>query len=318
MKLFPGTRVGRYTLRNALGRGGFSQVYAARHADLGTLHALKCIPLESAVQHRRTLREAALQASMRHPNIVAATDLFEQDQCVFVAFDLVQGPSLRDHLRQNPITPSERHHIVSSLLNAVSYLHGNHIVHRDLKPGNVLLDLSGSHPEVRLTDFGAAVAMRGPLSETTDPGNVVGTPAYMAPEVLAGSVEPDPAEDVFSLGCMLYRLYCSHPAFPADDLESTRRARQQEAFLAPEEVRPGLDPSLAAVITSCLRADPRRRVPDAVTLRALFHGHLVADPWMEGWNPMFDESATSTLPIPPLSGAYRILEDSTSMTIPSG
>lgn len=298
MSLSPGHQVGPYIIDRVIGRGGFSIVLAAHHVELGTRHALKCVFVKNVQRRQRALLAASLQASLRHPSIVASTDLLESRFGVVVVFDLVDGPSLDQALTRNLLSTGERDVIACAMLNAVSWLHGNDIVHRDIKAANVLLEWKLGDLQAQLTDFGEARSLTGPYNTLeTIPGVVAGTPASMAPERRTPGCPPQPAQDVFSLGCMLYRLYCGRPAFDAADDDTLVGLQRREHFIPPDEQAPALERAKAAAITAALRADPRARVPDGSTLRAVFHGDLDPAPWLRGYHREWVNSAETTLPV---------------------
>ncbi|MCB9780048.1 MAG: serine/threonine protein kinase [Alphaproteobacteria bacterium] len=298
MSLRPGHQIGPYVVDRLVGRGGFSVVLAAHHAELGTRHALKCVFVDSEFLRRKALRTAALQASLNHPAIVSSTDLIESRFGVVVVFDLIDGPPLDQALARNLLAAGERDQVASALLNAVAWLHGNDIVHRDIKAANVLLEWSLSSFRALLTDFGEARPLTGPFNTLeTEPGFVAGTLDCMAPERRMGPCAPDPRQDTYSLGCLLYRLYCGRPPFDPADSDMLLTHQRHEVFVPPLELVPHLPEHRAAAIVGSLRADPRDRIPDGQTLRAVFHGDLGPDPWLHGYDPIRGNSAESTLPV---------------------
>jgi tetratricopeptide (TPR) repeat protein/predicted Ser/Thr protein kinase len=231
-ELPPGTRVGRYVVLKKLGAGGMGVVYAAHDEDLDRRVALKFLQEEmrgsysSGAAVQRLQREAQVMAKLSHPNVVAVFDVGTFDGQVFLAMELVDGLSLRSWLEAKPRTARE---IVSAYVQAGRGLEAAHaagILHRDFKPENVIVDTTG---RVRVLDFGVAriddslathrdlsltatkLASSPTLTPLTTEGEIVGTPAYMAPEQLQGK-RADTRSDQFAFSVSLYEaLYGERP-----------------------------------------------------------------------------------------------------------
>ncbi len=201
-------RIGRYEVLGELGRGGMAVVYRGldpvikREAALKVIRKADLDAAESAQILERFKREAQAAGSLHHPNVVAIYEYGEDDACAWIAMELVEGKSLRDHLlagwRPDLSTlPS----VLEQLLEALDYSHARGVVHRDMKPGNVLISDMGV---AKISDFGIA---RVELSHLTQAGEVLGTPYYMAPEQYEGR-DIDERTDIYAAGVIVYEVLC--------------------------------------------------------------------------------------------------------------
>lgn len=201
-------RIGRYEVLGELGRGGMAVVYRGldpvirREAALKVIRKADLDAAESAQILERFKREAQAAGSLHHPNVVAIYEYGEDDACAWIAMELVEGKSLRDHLlagwRPDLSTlPS----VLEQLLEALDYSHARGVVHRDMKPSNVLISDMGV---AKISDFGIA---RVELSHLTQAGEVLGTPYYMAPEQYEGR-DIDERTDIYAAGVIVYEVLC--------------------------------------------------------------------------------------------------------------
>ena len=211
----------------------------------------------------RFLQERGILLRLRHENLVAVHDLLTTaDGRLALVLDLVSGGTLRELLRQRGSLPAaEAAELLAQVADGLAAAHGKAVVHRDLKPDNVLLAprMDGGI-RLRLTDFGIARVLDGPRMTTS--GAVLGTPNYMAPEVIEGS-PATPAADVYGLGIILYELLAGRPPFDGDGVDTAILVRHTRATALPLA---GMAPRVWALIEACLDRDPAQR-PDAKTLR---------------------------------------------------
>jgi serine/threonine protein kinase len=243
-----------------LGRGAYGQVWLARDQELGRDVAVKEITaqLVDPVALRRFQREARLCARLRHPHVTRVLDFGLSSRGEpFMVYEYVAGGSLAEHvLAHGPLPPAEALRCARELADALAYLHEQDILHRDLKPSNVLLRENG---EAVLTDFGLVLDPEDP-EVLTRTGEVVGTPAYLAPELWRG--EPSaPASDQFALGLTLLAASAGLEAMPWSS------ATELHAFLrSGEGVRvvgtPGVPPGLARTLERTLSFAPGDRFPE--------------------------------------------------------
>ncbi len=249
----------RYRVIGLLGRGGMGEVYRADDLKLGQPVALKFLPKALAKDSDRLARfyaEVRIARQVSHPNVCRVYDVDELDGQHFLSMEYVDGEDLASLLKRIGRLPADKALDISRELCAgLAAAHDKGVLHRDLKPSNVMIDGRG---RARITDFGLAVAA-GEVVE----GEVSGTPAYMAPEQLAGK-GASVRSDVYSLGLVLYELYTGRKAFDAATLAELKRKHAEDAPPSPSAVSPGFDPAVERVILRCLEKEPARR-PASVT-----------------------------------------------------
>ena len=216
---------GRYRIVQKLGEGGMGIVYAAHDDRLDRPVAIKRIRpgLSDGQERQRLWREARIAASVNHPNVCQLYEIDEDSEGLFLTMELLEGEPLSAALGRGRLSPSEGVQIGLAVLSALAALHRKGIVHRDLKPSNIFLSPHG----VKLLDFGLArpfVSHPGP-DETglTRPGIMLGTPRYMAPEMIEGRVV-DARSDLFVMGIVLYEMLAGEPPFGGDSVFQVARA----------------------------------------------------------------------------------------------
>jgi serine/threonine-protein kinase len=236
---------GRYRLERLLGAGGMGEVFAARDLLLDRGVAVKLPSAATAVAAARFQREARAAARINHPNVVAIYDWGETaDGTPFIVMELVEGRSLRGMLQSRSVLPArEVIDLGTQIADALVAAHAHGVVHRDVKPSNIIVTPSGV---VKVTDFGISLSPHAVDFESlTDPGTVLGTPGYLAPEQAAG-LACDARADVYAVGVVLGEL-----------LAGTRDATLEAAA----------DGGLAAVIARAKEQDPAQRYQRAADLR---------------------------------------------------
>ena len=258
----------RYELESQLGRGAFGSVWRGRVRDTGEAVAIKVLLEELANDAdvvTRFLRERTALVSMRHRSLVSVRDLVVEGDVLALVMQLVEGPDLRAYVRgRGTLGATESALLVADVAEALAVAHAAKIIHRDVKPANVLLQPEDGGYRPLLTDFGIARLADAP--SVTRTSQVVGTPYYLAPEVISGQ-QPTPAVDVYASGIMFYELMTGRPPFRGSDAMEVFQAHQTKAPPRPD----GVSDPLWSVIASALAKDPTRR-PDAgqlaVRLRA--------------------------------------------------
>ena len=276
--LEPGDQIHHYIVEARVGGGGTASVYRVRHAILQHALALKVLDpalVDRPDMRRRFLAEGRIQARLHHPAIVLVTDAVVDAprRLAGLVMEYVEGPDLGQVVARLKAPPDAAlfRSIVLPVLEGLHHGHQEGVVHRDVKPSNILLsrDAAGVwHP--RIVDFGIAhVLAETRLADTprvTQPEGRIGTPAFMAPEQIAGGA-PTPLWDVFAMGCLMYELATGgvHP-FERASTEETLAAITRGTKLAPSALHDGIDAGIEDAILAALEADPARRASSAAEL----------------------------------------------------
>ncbi len=225
----------RYRIIGLLGRGGMGEVYRADDLKLGQPVALKFLPAAPGLGRDRLERfyaEVRIARQVSHPNVCRVYDVGEIDGQQFLSMEYVDGEDLASLLQRiGRLPPDKALDIARELCAGLAAAHERGVLHRDLKPANVMLDGRG---RARITDFGLAVAA-GEVVE----GEVSGTPAYMAPEQLAGK-GASVRSDLYSLGLVLYELFTGRKAFEGATFQELRRKHAEDPPASPSTISPGL------------------------------------------------------------------------------
>ncbi len=257
---------GRYRLDDVVASGGAAIVWRAFDEHLARPVALKLLHPHhagDATVVERFQREARSAAGLSHPNVVRIYDTGREDGIVWLVMELVDGPSLRDVLmRREPLDAVVVGALGEQIANALAAAHDQGIVHRDIKPANVLIASDGT---VKVTDFGIAKALSGVDATLTNPGTVMGTAAYVAPEQLEGD-DIDARADVYALGVVLYEALVGRPAFSGDTPAATAAMRLTYELLPPRRARPDVPIELDEIVTRATRRDRTARYLDGRAL----------------------------------------------------
>lgn len=265
----PGDTVDRFTIEELLGRGGMASVYRVRHSALGSLHALKVLDLPHASIRERLKLEGRLQAQLAHPHIVSVTDMIEVEGAPGLIMEYVPGSSLDAWLNDHKPDPATIELLFRPILDAIIHAHRYEIVHRDLKPGNVLVQVVDGRLVPKVSDFGLAKLLGDGETghKPTRTGFAMGTPGYMAPEQIRSAKHADQRADIFSLGCILYELWCGEPPFRGDSVYDVLVSIEGREYKRPRSLRPEIPDSVERAILACLEPDPQKRLPSAVALK---------------------------------------------------
>ncbi len=265
----PGTVIaGRYRVVALLGRGGMGEVYRADDLKLGQSVALKFLPrgLEADPDRlQRFLAEVRTARQVSHPNVCRVHDVDEFEGQHFLSMEYVDGEDLSSLLRRIGRLPEERAvEVARQICGGLAGAHEAGVLHRDLKPANVMLDGRG---QVKLTDFGlASLAADAAGTEVR-----AGTPAYMAPEQIAGR-DVSVRSDVYALGLVLYELFTGRATFQADTVAELGSMHASVAPSRPTTHVTTLDPAIERAVLRCLEKDPRERPPSAHAVAAALPG----------------------------------------------
>jgi Tol biopolymer transport system component len=269
MSLAAGTRLGPYEILALIGAGGMGEVYRARDTKLNREVAIKVLPAAFANDSDRMARferEAQVLASLNHPHIAAIYGLEESDGMRALVMELVEGPTLDEHIGGHAMALEEALPIAKQIAEALEYAHEKGIIHRDLKPANVKLTADGN---VKVLDFGLAKALEAPTPAVGDPsisptltiegtraGVILGTAAYMSPEQARGKAV-DKRADIWSFGVVLYEMLTGKQPFAGATVSDTLAAvlkTEPDLTRAPVQAQ--------KLLRRCLDKDPKRRLRD--------------------------------------------------------
>jgi len=259
---------GRYRIIALLGKGGMGEVYRADDLTLGQPVALKFLPEEAMRDEgllERFRNEVRIARRVSHPNVCRVYDVGEVDGHTFFTMEYVDGEDLASLLRRIGRLPQDKAlEIARQLCAGLAAAHAKGVLHRDLKPANIMLDGRG---QVVMTDFGLA----GLTDQIQGAEIRSGTPAYMAPEQLAGK-EVTAQSDIYSLGLVLYEIFTGKRAFTPEALAELVRGGPTSSPNKPSSVVKDLDPAVERVILRCLESEPPRRPSSALSIAAALPG----------------------------------------------
>ncbi|MEQ1568965.1 MAG: protein kinase [Myxococcota bacterium] len=264
--LEPGTAVDRWEIEGVLGAGGMATVYLARHRRLGTLHALKLLSVDRPGVRRRAEREARVQATIRHPNLVAVTDVIEHEGKPGLVLEYVRGPALDQFIAACAPTFPQIDLLARGLLRGVAHAHRCGAIHRDLKPANVLIAVTDHALEPKVADFGLVKLVDADPGAQTRMGTVMGTPSYMSPEQFDDASSVDARTDVWSLGALLYELCTRNRAFNGLTTSEIFAKVTRGEYTPVRSLVPNLPQRMERAIEGALQTDRATRFPsvDAV------------------------------------------------------
>lgn len=276
MTIPSGTKLGRYEVRSQIGAGGMGEVYLARDPKINRDVAIKVLPAafsSDAERLRRFEQEVQATGKLNHPNILAVYDVDTHDGAPYVVYELLEGETLRERLHSGALSSRKAIDFAVQIANGLAAAHGKGIIHRDLKPDNIFITNDG---HVKILDFGLAKLIE-PISNqdaqteiatrrvNTDPGAVMGTAGYMAPEQVRGR-PVDHRADIFSFGAVFYEMLSGRRAFHGDSAIETLNAILKEDPPDLTGSNPNIAPALERVVTHCLEKSPERRFQSATDI----------------------------------------------------
>jgi eukaryotic-like serine/threonine-protein kinase len=267
--LTAGARLGSYEIVRPIGAGGMGEVYCARDTKLSRDVAIKVLPADVSARPEavaRFEREARAVAALSHPNILAIHDFGTADGVSYAVMELLEGESLRQALADGPLPPRRAVDYAIQIARGLAAAHDKCIVHRDIKPENVLVTADG---RVKILDFGLArqdspvvggATLAPTLNNPTEPGAILGTVGYMAPEQVRGAAV-DSRADIFAFGALLYEMVTGRRAFQRETAAETMTAILRED--PPEEAMAGVPPAIERIVRRCLEKKPDARFRSA-------------------------------------------------------
>lgn len=251
----------RYDQLIEIGAGGMGKVFRATDRVLKRAVVLKFINEEMRTDPEavsRFIREAQAASALMHPAIVTIYDIHVKEP-LFIAMEHIDGGTLRDRMKQGPLPVEEVESLAVSICDALAYAHRAGVVHRDIKPDNIMLTRAGG---IKITDFGLA-RLAESASHMTRTGQILGTPAYMAPEQILGK-DVDGRTDIYALGVMLYELLTGQLPFVGGDL-AYRQVHERP--VAPGVLNPKVSQWLEAIVMTALEKRPEDRYQDVEGLK---------------------------------------------------
>ncbi len=255
------TQVADYDVLRVLGRGGMGVVCLARDRLLGRDVALKLMHsgvLASDEELRRFRTEAEAVARLRHPHLIPILESGESDGQAYYTMPLVDGGTLAQRLASGAMPPREAAELVQNLAAAIHHAHSRGVLHRDIKPANIIFDTDG---QMFVSDFG--LARLTAQATATASGSLLGTPAYLAPEVASGAAAHTTSSDVYALGVVMYECLTGTPPFANESPLALLKAITEDRPALPSSLVPGVDRDLEAICLHALEKDPGRRYGSA-------------------------------------------------------
>jgi serine/threonine-protein kinase len=265
---------GRYRLVAPIARGGMAEVWEGVDDVLTRPIAVKLLHPQLAADEafqERFRREAIAAARLAHANVVATFDTGEDEGTAFIVMELVRGRTLRQMLAdEGGALPAWLvRDLGVQVAEALQSAHEAGLVHRDVKPANILVcdGDPGAPLQVKVADFGIARAATHDGADLTQPGALLGTAKYLAPEQVEGR-PPDARTDIYALGVVLYECLTGRPPFAADTEVATAMAHVHQEPRKPRQLRAGIPRAIEAVVTRAMAKDPAARYQSAADLAA--------------------------------------------------
>lgn len=258
--------VGKYQITKEIGRGGVAIVYEAKHPTLGHNVAVKMLSHELVYEKdfaKRFLAEARLVAELRHQNIVQVYDQEQAYATFFIIMERLEGEELKGRIERGRLSFEEARHVLTEVARGLKYAHEHGIVHRDIKPSNLFIERSG---RVKIMDFGIAGAPTGGTEE--DNQGVVGTPGYVAPELLLGE-GADHRADIYALGVVAYEMLVGVAPFHSTSQHDVLMKQLSCEAVDLAKARPEAPNDLVTLVERATHRDPAHRFADCEEILTL-------------------------------------------------
>lgn len=265
----------RYQIVELIGQGGMSHVYKARHQILNKFVAVKMLRFHLAGEERHLMRfkrEAKTASSLQHPNIASVHDFgIMPDGQPFLVMDFIEGETMRDRIRREPISARDCVELFSQICEALRYAHQKGVVHRDMKPGNVILTKDENGTDVvKVVDFGIAkiIAEEDQSQDLTKTGESCGSPPYMSPEQCQGQTL-DARSDIYSMGCLLFESLTGEPPLKGASIYETIRMQLENMPPSVREKKPDteLSDEFDSIVFKCMAKRPDDRYANMSDLK---------------------------------------------------
>jgi serine/threonine protein kinase len=267
-----------FQLVREIGRGGAGVVFEAIETGLNRLVAIKILKLgslESATAKKRFGDEAKLIAKLEHPCIVDVIQYGEADGRPYLVMPLLTGKSLHKFIQRGPLEQRRSARVMARITAAISVAHRHGIIHRDIKPANILT--GESLENCKVTDFGLATWQDAEL-RFTQTGDIVGTPGFIAPEIIRGKNRGDELTDIYSLGATLYALLTGVTPFQAATPAESIVLAMNSDPVAPRKLNPNIAVDINSICLKCMNHDRAKRYQNAVGLEADLKNYLAGLP----------------------------------------
>ncbi len=258
-------KLGKYQIVGKIGKGAMGEVFRALDPVLNREVAIKTISANLSTDNElrmRFHREAQAAARLNHPNIITVFDYGEEHGVIYMAMELLEGADLKDVIRQSLLASIEdKLDIMEQVADGLAFAHAREIIHRDLKPGNIHVQPNG---QVKILDFG--LARLGTSADMTRTGVVMGTPNYMAPEMVKGD-RADTRADIFSIGAVFYEILTTRKPFDADSAHAVLFQVVHQAPRPMREWTPEIPPIVVQFVEKALHKDKEQRFKSGTELR---------------------------------------------------
>ncbi len=256
----------RFEILEKIGEGSMGEVYKAHQISMDRVVAIKVLDPELAqdeVFAGRFMQEARAIGKLNHPNVVQGIDFGQSGEHLFFVMEYVDGPSLYEILKKEPLDEDEVLEIALQVARALEHGHNQGIVHRDIKPGNIMISVDGA---AKVTDYGLAKRDEGGSGKSTAAGRVMGTPYYISPEQAQGAEDIDIRSDIYSLGATMYHAATGKPPFQGNNAADIMSKALKEPFPDPRQVKPELSAAFSKLVLKLTAKEKKKRPADPVVL----------------------------------------------------
>ncbi len=277
----PGTQLGKYRLKQRLGKGGMGSVYEGLHVELEKPVAVKVLHpslAERSEVRGRFVREGRAASRIEHPNVVQVFDVGVEGEVPYLVMELLAGETLASLLtRSERLSPTQAADVMVPVISAIATAHSLGVIHRDLKPDNIFLTTKGTASRTpKVVDFGISKIVTGSDTRLTETSALLGTPNYMSPEQAREAKDVSGATDQYSIAVMLYQAVTGRRPFHATSLFNLLNAIVAGDFTKPRELVPELPEDFEQLILRGMAVEPHDRFPDIRAMGKALLPHCTA------------------------------------------